>query len=258
MNNKILKSTRNRFVFTGIFLMVFGDLSAQNQAISSYGLPVIKSVQMYQKSLLNHPEKQMISLSAISGIILDLRYAGQYNFLHQKLYPGTVINTFLRRPAFMALDSVSKEMARRGFVLNIFDAYRPYGVTVQIWNHVKDERYAANPAKGSGHNRGLSVDLTLADEMTHQLVDMPTGFDNFSDSAHEDFKSPDKKAVANRELLKRVMEKYGFIQLPSEWWHFSWPDENDEFEVLDLSFKELLSPSAPAAPSTTNPPAPAR
>jgi D-alanyl-D-alanine dipeptidase len=251
-----LKSTRNLLVFTCIFILVFYDLSAQDQTISSYGLSVINSVQMYKKSLLNRPEKQMFALSAISGIILDLRYAGQHNFLHQKLYPGTITNTFLRRPAFLALDSVSKEMARRGFVLNIFDAYRPYSVTVEIWNRVKDERYAANPAKGSGHNRGLSVDLTLADEMTHQLVDMPTGFDNFSDSAHEDFKSPNKKAVANRELLKRVMEKYGFIQLPSEWWHFSWPDENDEFEVLDLSFKELSSPSASAAPSTTNPPAP--
>jgi D-alanyl-D-alanine dipeptidase len=107
-----------------------------------------------------------------------------------------------------------------------------------IWIPVKDERYAANPAKGSGHNRGVAVDLTLADSKTHQLLPMPTDFDNFSDSARQDFNGTDAKRIANRNLLKRTMEKYGFIPLPTEWWHFSWPHPGN-FEVLDLSFAEL-------------------
>jgi zinc D-Ala-D-Ala dipeptidase len=104
--------------------------------------------------------------------------------------------------------------------------------------NVKDERYAANPAIGSGHNRGIAVDLTLADLKTHELLPMPTGFDNFSDSAHQDFKGLDDKVIANRDLLRQVMEKYGFTQLSTEWWHFSWSG-NKTFEVLDLDFDQL-------------------
>ena len=158
--------------------------------------------------------------------------------MHKRLYPENTKNSFLREPAFQALSEVAKDFARRGLVLVIFDAYRPYSVTVEIWNSVKDERYAANPEKGSGHNRGVSVDLTLADAKTHQLLPMPTDFDNFSDSAKQDFSGADAKQMANRKLLIRVMEKYGFRSLSTEWWHFSW-SHAESFEVLDLSFAEL-------------------
>ena len=215
-----------------------GSISAQNLPISPYGLLYINSVSLYQKSLVNHPEKQMVSLENIPGIIIDLRYAGKNNFMHKNLYPENTKTTFLRKQAYQALDSVSMEMARRGLVLVIFDAYRPYSVTIDLWNSIKDERYAANPAKGSGHNRGLSVDLTLADSKTHLLLPMPTGFDNFSDSAYQNFNKVDAKRIANRASLRRVMEKYGFIPLFSEWWHYSWPETGD-YEVLDLSFEQL-------------------
>ena len=158
--------------------------------------------------------------------------------MHKKLYPENTKISFLRKPVFQALDSVARDLARQELVLVIFDAYRPYRVTIDLWIPVKDERYAANPAKGSGHNRGIAVDLTLADSKTHELLPMPTGFDNFSDSAYQDFKGIDSKRIANRELLKRVMEKYGFVPLSTEWWHYSWPHA-DEFEVLDLSFEQL-------------------
>jgi D-alanyl-D-alanine dipeptidase len=225
-------------VFTAFFLLCMGSISAQNLPISPYGLLYINSVSLYQKSLVNHPEKQMVSLENIPGIIIDLRYAGKNNFMHKNLYPENTKTTFLRKQAYQALDSVSMEMARRGLVLVIFDAYRPYSVTIDLWNSIKDERYAANPAKGSGHNRGLSVDLTLADSKTHLLLPMPTGFDNFSDSAYQNFNKVDAKRIANRASLRRVMEKYGFIPLFSEWWHYSWPETGD-YEVLDLSFEQL-------------------
>ncbi len=132
--------------------------------------------------------------------------------MHKKLYKGNIRTTYFRKPAYRALDSVNSVLANRGLVLVIFDAYRPYSVTEDLWNNVKDERYAANPAKGSGHNRGIAVDLTLADLKTHELLPMPTGFDNFSDSAHQDFKGLDAEGIANRELLRQAMEKYGFIR----------------------------------------------
>ncbi len=233
-----MKEGLNPVVLTFFFLLCMTSVSAQKLPVSPYGLTYINSIALYQKSLLNHPEKQMISLADIPGVIVDLQYASTNNFLHKNLYPLNTKTTFLRKPAYQALDSVSREMARHGLVLVIFDAYRPYSVTIELWNNLRDERYAANPAKGSGHNRGISVDLTQADAKTHELLPMPTGFDNFTDSAYQNFNKVDSKRINNRELLKRVMTKYGFIPLFSEWWHYSWPETGD-FEVMDLSFQQL-------------------
>lgn len=158
--------------------------------------------------------------------------------MHRNLYPENTKTTFLRKRVYQALDSVAIAFAKKGLVLVIFDAYRPYHVTEILWNDVKDERYAANPAKGSGHNRGIAVDLTLADSKTKHLLPMPTDFDNFSDTAHQDFIGIDAIRIRNRELLKRTMKKYGFVPLSSEWWHFSWPDQ-ENFEILDIRFDQL-------------------
>ena len=234
-----MKEARIPLIISSFFLLCYHNDFAQNLPVSAYGLKYINSIALYEKSLINHPEKQMISLATIPGIILDLRYATDNNFLHKKLYPDNTKTTFLRRPAYQALDSVAMDLGRQGLALVIFDAYRPYSVTEMMWKSVKDERYAANPAKGSGHNRGISVDLTLADAKTHQLLLMPTGFDNFSDTAYQNFNELDAKRIANRDLLRHTMEKYGFIPLFSEWWHYSWPETGD-FEVLDLSFDQLM------------------
>jgi zinc D-Ala-D-Ala dipeptidase len=238
MNNKILKTGLKWLIISIIGCLNFTPVAAQNLPTSTYGLPIINSDSIYRTSLLFHPEKEMVSLGQIPGIIMDLRYASINNFMHRRLYPENTKNSFLRKPAYHALENVAKDLARQGISLVIFDAYRPYAVTVEIWIPVKDEKYAANPAKGSGHNRGVAVDLTLADSKTHQLLPMPTDFDNFSDSARQDFNGTDAKRIANRNLLKRTMENYGFIPLPTEWWHFSWPHA-ENFELLDLSFAEL-------------------
>jgi zinc D-Ala-D-Ala dipeptidase len=240
MKNKIMKRCFERAQFICFFSLLISRADAQSLPVSSFGLPYINSISLYRESLINHPEKQMISLLNISGIVLNLVYASNNNFMHKKLYTGKIKTTFLRKPAYDALDSVSRYLAKSGLVLVIYDAYRPYSVTEKLWDNVKDERYAANPSKGSGHNRGISVDLTLADLKTHKLLPMPTGFDNFSDSAYQDFNQLDVHLIANRNLLRQVMEKYGFKQLATEWWHFSWPD-NLGFEVLDLEFDQLES-----------------
>jgi D-alanyl-D-alanine dipeptidase len=240
MNNKIM-NTPVKPACLSIFFIIYSCLIyAQKLPVSPYGLSYINTISLYKETLRNHPEKEMLPLSNIPGVVLDLRYAGTDNFLHRRLYPENTKTTFLRKQAYEALDSVSRELAKRGIELVVLDAYRPYSVTIDLWNTVKDERYAANPAKGSGHNRGISVDLTLADAKTHKLLPMPTGFDNFSDTAYQNFNKVDSKRIANRELLKHVMEKYGFIPLFSEWWHYTWPETGD-YEVLDLSFQELAS-----------------
>ena len=109
-----------------------------------------------------------------------------------------------------------------------------------MWDLIKDERYVANPSKGSGHNRGLSVDLTIITLNTGQELDMGTGFDHFSDTAHQDFTSLAGQVLKNRKLLKETMEKYGFKALSTEWWHYSWTNDRN-YAVLDIDFKKLKS-----------------
>jgi D-alanyl-D-alanine dipeptidase len=107
-----------------------------------------------------------------------------------------------------------------------------------MWKLIGDERFAANPKKGSNHNRGLAVDVTLIELKTGKELDMGTGFDSFTDTAHTSFINIPKHTLKNRFLLKEVMIKHGFHILETEWWHFTW--ENDRnYSVLDLSFKEL-------------------
>jgi D-alanyl-D-alanine dipeptidase len=216
----------------------FQLLSAQTKIINKYGLTVIKSTKVLQKEIEKNPDKQMIDIKHfIPKIVMDLKYATNENFMHQKLYPP-VATTFLRKPAAEKLKKIVNELKSQNFILKIFDAYRPYSITEKMWKKVRDDRYAADPSKGSGHNRGAAVDLTLINAATGKELPMGTGFDNFTDTAHSDFKELSPEILRNRNLLKTVMEKYGFKQLNTEWWHFYLPNSSS-FELLDISFEDL-------------------
>jgi D-alanyl-D-alanine dipeptidase len=233
MLNKILFS----FYILNSCASVFQGASAQALSTSSYGVPVMRSYAGYLSSIKKDSLKKLTELRTLNKRIrYDLRYAGNNNFIHKKMYPGTVRKTFLRAPAALALAHVQKELETKGLGLKIFDAYRPYSVSVKFWELVKDERYVANPSKGSAHNRGLAVDLTLVDLKSGKELDMGTGFDNFSDSAHHDFKGLPQKVLDNRVFLRKLMEQQGFNALETEWWHYYWRNDRG-YEVLDIVVK---------------------
>ena len=181
----------------------------------------------------------MLELKELSPTLLyELRYASNNNFVGRHMYPTKTKTTFRRKEPAMALKKVQEELAGIGLGLKIWDAYRPYSVTVAFWELIGDERYVANPAKGSGHNRGVAVDLTLVDIKNGQEIPMGTGFDHFSDTAHHGFKELPPHILQNRIFLKSIMEKHGFKPYAEEWWHYSWPDPQ-RFEILDIPFKKL-------------------
>ncbi len=224
---------------TVIFLASALSSAAQETTISKYGVSLIGSRAAYRKTTEKDSLQRMINLQQlIPGIVLDLRYAGSNNFMKRSMYPPKTNYTFLRLPAARALAMVQQELNSQGYGLKILDAYRPYSVTEQFWELVHDDRYVADPKKASGHNRGIAVDLTIIDLKTKRELVMPTGFDNFTDSAHHDFMDLPEEAIKNRKYLKEIMEKHGFVALPTEWWHYSLPDP-EKYTVLDLSFKEL-------------------
>ena len=138
-------------------------VNGQPSLTNKYGLFVVKNQKVFQEEIRQDSNKQMVNLiKVIPGLDLDLKYATKNNFMHQKLYPF-VHTTFLRKPAADSLKKIVEELKKQHLTVKIFDAYRPYSITEKMWEKVKDDRYAADPSKGSGHNRGAAVDLTLID-----------------------------------------------------------------------------------------------
>ena len=235
---KILNTCKSCIFYCIVFGLFFLKATAQDTLLNKYGLWVISDTAAFNKTALNNPAKMMVDVrKAIPTIVLDLKYAGRDNFMHHRLYPH-IKTTYLRRAAAEALAEVQKELYRQNLGIKIWDAYRPYAVTEKMWEPVKDDRYAADPEFGSGHNRGIALDATLINLHTKKELNMGTGFDNFSDTAHGDFKNLPAIVLANRVLLKSVMKKYGFTVLETEWWHFYLPDTK-KYELLNLSFKDL-------------------
>ncbi|MCG2615579.1 M15 family metallopeptidase [Terrimonas sp. NA20] len=239
MYNKLTKPFRIKVLLPVIFLTtVFIPGSAQDSL--SKKLFVIKDVKEYLKTANSDPGKRMIELSSkVPRLVYDLRYSTRENFMNLEMYTPATAVSFLRTPAAEALSNVQKELSAAGIGVKVFDAYRPYSVTVKFWELVKDERYVANPARGSGHNRGIAIDLTLINLNNLSELPMGTGFDNFSDTAHHSFVALPADILKNRKLLRTTMEKYGFKALETEWWHYFLPEGN-RFEILDISFQELI------------------
>ncbi len=210
---------------------------AQEKKLNKFGLYIISKPSDFKKSIKGSPGKEMVDVRVIPHITVELLYTTKQNFMKRALYPNTT-TTYLRKQAVDALMNVQNELFEKGLGIKIWDAYRPYSVTEQMWEPIKDERYVANPVSGSGHNRGVSVDLTLQSFTTKKELNMGTGFDHFSDTAHISFKDLPQDVLNNRILLKNVMEKNGFIVLESEWWHFYLPEAKN-FELLNISFKAL-------------------
>ena len=214
---------------------------AQEISLNKYGLPVITDVKTYNVTVRRDSSKKMIELkSMVPGIVYDLKYATQDNFMKTRMYPVNTRNTFMRLPAARALAMVQSKLKAQGYGLKVWDAYRPYSVTERFWEMVKDERYVANPSKASGHNRGIAIDVTVIELATGKELDMGTGFDNFTDTAHHTYTNLSAQVLRNRKVLKDAMESSGFVAFESEWWHYSLPNAQ-HFEPLDVMFKKLKS-----------------
>jgi len=198
---------------------------------------VIGSIPAYTASIASDSDLLMVPVqNYVRPVSLQWYYATTHNFTHRVLYHQPV--AYLRKKAALQLAAVNRELNAHGLGLKLFDAYRPYSVTKKMWKVVPDDRYAANPAKGSGHNRGIAVDLTIIDLRTGSELPMPTPFDDFTEKAHHDYQQLPAEVIRNRSLLRQTMEKFGFVALETEWWHYSLPDPK-QYPLLDLSFRQM-------------------
>ncbi|MEW6236283.1 MAG: M15 family metallopeptidase [Candidatus Omnitrophota bacterium] len=155
------------------------------------------------------------------SLVIDAAYARSDNFLGRAIYPENRL--FLQKPAAERLMRAQARLRQQGWGLKIFDAYRPLSAQKIMWDIVRDDRYVANPAKGSKHNRGCAVDATLVGPDGREAP-MPTPYDEFSRRAHRDFNDLPYEIIENRRILEEAMAAEGFIPLLEEWWHFDAPE----------------------------------
>ncbi len=172
---------------------------------------------------------------AVPGIRLDIRYATTNNFTGKQVYP--VARCFLRRAAAQKLAAVQNELASQGLGLKVYDGYRPLSIQRKFWEILPDERYVANPAKGSKHNRGAAVDLTVVRADGTELA-MPTPWDDFTEKAHHNYQELPAETLKNRALLREVMTKHGFVIFPSEWWHYD-DAEWEKYPIMDVDVNRV-------------------
>lgn len=214
-----------------LLLLPFG-LVAQNK----YGLTAMK-LDEYRQSIRANSDNELINLEKyIPGVVLQIGYATTNNFTGEKIY--TLPRAYARRPVAEALKKIQAELRSKGLGLKIFDAYRPYSATVKFHEVYRDTTYVASPYKGSRHNRGCALDLTIIDLKTGKELQMPTGWDSFSKEAWPSTPVADPQIRANRNLLIYTMEKFGFTVYESEWWHFDFVGWQ-KFAVMDIDFEEL-------------------
>jgi len=184
-------------------------------------------------------QSDLVELVEVDPTIhLDIRYATANNFTGQPVYRQA--RAFLQRPAAEALARVSANLREQGYGLVVFDGYRPWSVTRHFWDITPpDERdFVADPKKGSRHNRGCAVDLTLYDLATGKEVPMPSGYDDFTERAYPDYAGGTAEERANRETLRRAMETEGFTVYKYEWWHFDYRDWR-QYPILDIPFEKI-------------------
>jgi D-alanyl-D-alanine dipeptidase len=174
------------------------------------------------------------------GIQLDIRYATPNNFTGRPLYPQARA-LLLPEPA-QALARVHRKLKPMGYGVLVYDAYRPWSVTRDLWNSASQadraNGYVANPAEGSRHNRGCAVDVGLYELQTGKEVKMPSDFDDFSVRAHADWAGGSANIRRNRERLRLTMETEGFRVLANEWWHFNYRG-CDQQPLLDIPFENV-------------------
>jgi D-alanyl-D-alanine dipeptidase len=153
-----------------------------------------------------------------SDFIYNMKYATADNFLKTKVYDCEAC--YLRYKTVKALIKANEKFIKKGYKIMLFDCYRPLDIQKKMWQIVSNPNYVADPKKGSIHNRGGAVDITLVDS-TGVAINMGTPFDFFGIEASHDYENLPEEVKENRRLLRKIMTRSGFRIFESEWWHYN-------------------------------------
>ena len=171
-------------------------------------------------------------------IKLDIRYATANNFLGRRVYKEA--RAFMQRPAAEALVRVNQSLRKQGYGLIVFDGYRPWAVTKVFWDATPEDRkiFVADPSKGSRHNRGCAVDLSMFELKNGKTVQMPSEYDEMTERAHINYSCATPESARLRDILRGAMEAEGFAVYEPEWWHYDYKDWK-EYPIMNVKFSDI-------------------
>ena len=184
-------------------------------------------------------ETDLVELTKVDPTIkLDIRYATNNNFVGRPVYKEA--RAFLQRPAAEALVKVNASLKPLGYGLVVFDGYRPWSVTKLFWDITSEEnkKFVADPAKGSKHNRGCAVDLSLYDLSTGNEIEMTGKYDEMSERSYPNYTGGTEQQRKMRDLLRAKMEAERFTVYQYEWWHFDYKDWQ-QYRVTNVPFSKI-------------------
>ncbi len=199
-------------------------------------------------------ERRLINMGLVNleqyipELIIDLKYSTEDNFFGFNAY-GDFNKAYLQSEAAEKLQNAWNilQLELPGYTFIIYDAARPRSVQQIMWDSLKQPEsrkhwYVARPDRGSIHNYGMAVDLTIADSDGNAL-DMGTEFDYFGEEAFPRYTQKYLEAgvltqqqADNRNLLISIMERSGFTVARTEWWHFnatSLAGAKDRYEIIE-------------------------
>lgn len=212
-----------------LFLILF--------TIALFTFPIFAQEMPKEVGIFRKPD--LVELTKFDPTIhLDIHYATKNNFLGRPVYNQA--RAFLQRPAAKALLKVHKSLKKQGYGLLIFDGYRPWQVTKTFWDETPEEKriFVADPSKGSRHNRGCAIDLSLYDLKTGKEVEMPSLYDEMTERSHINYQGGTSESRRLRELLRKEMEKEGFLVYEVEWWHYDYKDWK-HYPIINIDFSKL-------------------
>lgn len=206
---------------------------------------------------LEAPHPQFVDLAQVDdSIAIDMRYAGENNFVGERIDGYSAPRCLLTKPTATALAGVQRELEARGFSLVLYDCYRPKQAVDHFAQWAKDlsdertkPRHYPNVDKSrlfehgyiverSGHSRGSTVDVTLIKRGRNSgwaMVDMGTDYDFFDPASHTTSSLVTATQQENRLLLRDAMQRGGFENFPNEWWHYTLRNEpypDDYWDVV--------------------------
>ncbi len=223
---------KNLLVFFFIQVSIF-NVTAQNCPF-----PIINTIDAYKKAVAHNSESELIEIKkVIPSVVLDITYATPNNLAKRPVY--SMAAAFARRPVVESLKKIQADLKKQGLGLKIFDGYRPYAVTCLFYAALRDTTFVAAPWRGSKHNRGCALDLTILDLKTGKELDMPSAYDEATERSYQSYDKCTPLQAKNRELLRDVMISNGFQIYPYEWWHYDFIGW-EKYEIMDIDFEVLV------------------
>lgn len=210
-----------------ILNLFFSCKSTLNSVVQKTEVTAENKIELINTSdITTIDDSTFVNIKDFNGnFMLDMKYATTDNFLKTKVYDCA--SCYLRFKTVRSLIAANNEFKLKGFSIKIFDCYRPIDVQKEMWKLVPDANYVADPKKGSIHNRGGAVDITLIDKNGIEL-DMGTTFDFFGPESSHNYEKVSEEVKKNRAYLKQVMLKNNFKSFDSEWWHYNLIDSQKD------------------------------